>query len=81
MLGDMPEALRDLAVSLSNMGMLHEQALRHDQAAECYQEGVMLGEHLAQMLPDLPAYAEIKPFFQTRLAGVMSENAHVGIGS
>lgn len=68
MLGDTPESLRDLAVSLANLGSVYEQALQRDQASDCYHEGLLIGERLVNMLPDLPAYAEIKPFFQSRLA-------------
>ncbi|WP_296683777.1 hypothetical protein, partial [Thiothrix sp. UBA2016] len=60
-----PEALRDLAVSLSKSGDLC--AGQNQPAAFYYFEGLEIGKRLAQMLPDLPDYAMVQPFFQSRL--------------
>lgn len=65
MLGETPEALRDLAVSLSKSGDLCTG--QNQLAAPYYLEGLEIGKRLAQMLPDLPDYAMVQPFFQSRL--------------
>ena len=59
--GETPEALRDLSVSLRNLGTL-EQAAGHTQTAkDLLQEGLEIAERLAATVPDHVDYLNSRP--------------------
>jgi hypothetical protein len=66
--GETPEALRDLSISLGNLGTL-EQAAGHAQTAKnLLQEGLDIAERLAAALPDHVDYRELPAWFRQRIA-------------
>ena len=68
--GETPEALRDLSVSLDNLGGT-DQALGDWEAARAaYREGLEIGERLAAVLPNHVDYRGLPDWFRKRLAGL-----------
>ena len=71
LLGDTPESLRDVGVSLSNVASLVQE--QGGLALPYYQEGLAIGERLMEMLPDYPEYSMVRGFFQARLEALVTD--------
>ena len=66
-LGETPEALRDLSVSLNNLGRVHQALGQLDQAREAYEQGLRIAVMLADNVADLPDIASLVDHFRQRL--------------
>jgi len=66
-LGDSPESLRDLCVSLSNNGILAVEREKLTQSKIIFKEGLDIANHLAILLPDLPEYEDLYGYFSQQL--------------
>lgn len=63
-----PEALRDLSISLNNVGKI-DQALGNRQAArDAFTEGLEIAQGLATALPEYEDYKNLPDWFERRLA-------------
>ena len=67
MLGETPESLRDLSVSLYNLGCNFEEQDEKGKAQIAFQEGFDIAERLAEMQPDIPSYTEVVSYFVKKL--------------
>ena len=67
-LGETPEALRDVSVSLNNVGRTHQALGEWEAARRCFQEGLALGQRLSEAFPDLPDFNTLADDFRQRLA-------------
>ncbi len=59
--------LRDLSVSLNNVGRTHQALGEWELAQRCFEEGLMIGEMLGQTLPKLPEYNSLAGYFREHL--------------
>lgn len=65
-----PEALRDVSISLDNVGMTAKALGRWDEARAVYGEALAIGVVLARSSPDLPDYAGLESHFRDRLSSL-----------
>ena len=65
--GETPEALRDVSVSLNNIGRTYQTVGEWETAREHFQAALELGERLAEAFPDLPEYNQLPNQFRVRL--------------
>ena len=65
-----PEALRDLSVSLDNMGKTAQALGRWAEARAAFEESLGISERLAEALPELPEYTTLPGLFRARLEGL-----------
>lgn len=66
-LGESPESLRDLSVSLYKLGDVYRGVEQLEAARHCFNEGLHLAEWLTHLLPDIPQYVELSDYFETAL--------------
>lgn len=67
-LGETPEALRDLAISLHNLGRVFAARGATTEARRRFEEGLELARTLALHLSQLPEYTELPGYFERSLA-------------
>jgi hypothetical protein len=68
--GDTPQALRDLSISLDNVGRVERDLGNLETARSAYQESLEIARQLAGTFPDQPRYQQDLAFIEDRLAGV-----------
>jgi hypothetical protein len=73
--GETPEALRDLSVSLDNVGRTAQAQGAWEEARAAFAEGLELARPLAAALPDLPEYTDLPTLFESRLADLAEAQA------
>jgi hypothetical protein len=62
------ESLRDLSVSLNNVGTTAEALGQLEQARTCYEECLAIGGKLATTFPDHPEYTKLPAYFSEKIA-------------
>lgn len=72
---DDPEALRDLSVSLDNIGRTDQALGDWTQARAAYAEGLEIAERLAAVLPDHVDYKDLPAGFAQRLEALAEAEA------
>lgn len=65
--GETPESLRDLSVSLDNVGGIAEALGRFEEAGQAYEEGLKIAKHLEKFCSDLVEYRNLSPWFENQL--------------
>ncbi len=65
--GETPESLRDLSVSLYKLGKLSAETEKKEEARRLFQEGLRIAETLAEALPDQVDYHNLPGYFLQRL--------------
>ncbi|HIP38087.1 MAG TPA: hypothetical protein EYG88_01635 [Desulfocapsa sulfexigens] len=73
-IGETPEALRDLSVSLDNVGNTAKALGQWDKAQKAFTEALGIAELLAKTLPDLVAYNTLADHFRHRLQTMRSSD-------
>ena len=68
--GDTPQALRDLSVSLDNVGQVERDLGNLEVARTAYRESLELRRRLARTFPDQPRYQQELAFTEARLRDV-----------
>ncbi len=66
--GESPEALRDLSVSLNNLGNIDRDLRRFDDARNAFDESLAISERLAAALPDQPEFVEARDWLRQQIA-------------
>ncbi|MCW5209629.1 hypothetical protein VU10_05520, partial [Desulfobulbus sp. US1] len=66
--GETPESLRDLSVSLYKAGQISTELGKKEEARKNFQEGLHIAEALAKALPDQIDYNELPGYFLKELA-------------
>ncbi|MCF6354737.1 MAG: tetratricopeptide repeat protein [Candidatus Polarisedimenticolaceae bacterium] len=72
--GETPESLRDLSVSLNNVANTHKAMGEWEQARTTFEEGLHLGLQLAKHLPNHPDYATLADHFTRQLQALEKKN-------
>jgi hypothetical protein len=62
-----PESMRDLSVSLDNVGRTAASAGDFEKAKQAYSEGLNIGKKLALAFPQIPRYSEFPDYFSERI--------------
>lgn len=65
--GETPEALRDLSVSLDNVGKTDLSLGQYEDARKVFTEGLEIGARLAEAFPQQVEYNSLKGHFEERL--------------
>ncbi len=65
--GETPESLRDLSVSLDNVGDTAKAMGEWDKAQKSFEESLAIATPLSEAFPNLPDYKDLKSHFQNRL--------------
>ncbi len=65
--GETPEALRDLSVSLDNVGDTTKALGQWEEAQKCFEEGLAIANTLSRALPKHPDYIGLVDHFRNRL--------------
>ncbi len=73
--GETPEALRDLSVSLDNVGDTAKALGQWETARKCFDEGLVIGNALLQALPNHPDYNVLADHFRGRLQALAKQKA------
>ncbi|MCG6943327.1 MAG: tetratricopeptide repeat protein, partial [Thiohalocapsa sp.] len=68
--GETPEALRDLSVSLDNVGNTDRALGEWEAARAAFREGLEIAERLATALQNHVDYRDLPDHFRRRLAGL-----------
>lgn len=72
-LGETPEALRDLSVSLNNVGKTANASGQFETAEKAFREGDAIAAFLSKALPDHLDYRNLHDHFQERLKALKHE--------
>jgi hypothetical protein len=72
--GETPEALRDLSISLNNVGNTAQAQGRWEQARQAFEEGLAIGQVLSAALPDIVEYNGLAEWFRERLEKLQAES-------
>lgn len=74
-LGETSESLRDLSVSLDNVGRTDVALGQWESARAAYTEGLTIATTLSRKFPDLPDYRKLEVHFAAALTRVREKNA------
>jgi len=65
--GETPEALRDLSVSLNNVGEIEQSLKKYHKAKKIFREGLNIARKLSKEFSELEAYRSLESHFRARL--------------
>jgi hypothetical protein len=72
-MGETPEALRDLSVSIEHAGRTSQALGQWEEARRAYEEGLTLARSLSAALPNHPEYASLADHFSQHLEHIASK--------
>ena len=67
-MGETPEALRGLSISLDKVGGVAEALGQWQAARNAYDEGLRIAAALCRAFPDMDNYHQLRSHFEQRLA-------------